>query len=64
MSEARECDAHDRNLGAFCEDAEEASHEHALGVASFFFSGPPSSGSLHEDVASVLEVPLQGCDGR
>lgn len=28
LSEARECDAHDRNLGAFCEDAEEASHEH------------------------------------
>lgn len=41
---------------------EEAAHEHVLGVASFFSSGPPSSGSLHEDVASVLEVPLQGCD--
>lgn len=42
---------------------EEAAHEHVLGVASSFFSGPPSSGSLHEDVASVLEVLLQGCDG-
>lgn len=42
---------------------EEAVHEHVLGVASSFFSGPPSSGSLHEDVASVLEVLWLGCDG-
>lgn len=63
LSEAHECDAHAHNWDAFCEDAEEAVHEHVLGVASSFFSGPPSSGSLHEDVAAVLEVPLQGCDG-
>lgn len=63
LSEAREYGAHDHSWDAFCEGVEEAVRVHVLDAASFFFSGPPSSGSLHEDAASVLKVQLQEYDG-
>lgn len=56
LSEAHGCDAHDHSLGASDVDGVEGAHGPSLDVASFFFFGPPSSGSLHEDVASVLKV--------
>lgn len=63
-SEVHECGAHDRSWGASGEDAVGVVHALALGAASFVAVGPPSSGSLHVDAASVLKALWQGCDGK